>query len=151
MLLDPLNDLKLSVEAGLPVYKMTGGPGYVYCASFDANGRGKRRYDAIDIARPLARLFGQQLSKILAQDQLRASTDYGLWPDVAKLTRSFALDTSVTIANKALDDTFERLRSKKLRSHVWSILPMGSANFLEEHLHSTKINFRPPDIADFHD
>jgi tetratricopeptide (TPR) repeat protein len=138
--LDPLGDQESSAKKGLPIYRMTGGPGYVYSASFDADGRGHRRYEAIDIARPLAKNFQLELQQILAKDRSRAGTDYGLWPDVATLTRHLALDTSPTIANQALDQAFAAQPSKKLRSHVWSLLPLGSVTYLREQEHSSKVN-----------
>ena len=143
--LDPLGDLEASVKAGLPIYRVTGGPGYIYCASFDRNGRGHRHYEAIDIARRLVKDFVPALQDILDKDQALAATDYGLWPDVARLTRHLALDTSPTIANQALDKGFEKYRSKKLRSHVWSLLPMGTINYLEGHEHSGKVSTYGPD------
>src|SRR5262249_44664426 len=40
--------------------------------------------------------------------------------------RNLALDASPSIANATLDKVFDKLGSKKLRSHVWSLLPLSS-------------------------
>ena len=135
--LDPLGDMERSAKEGLPIYRVTGGPGYVYSASFDPTGHGHRRTDAVDIARPLAEKFELELRDTLKKDPSRASSDYGLWPDVARLTRNLALNTSPTIANEALDRAFAGEPSKKLRSHVWALLPLGTVNYLAEQEHSS--------------
>jgi hypothetical protein len=49
LFLDPLGDRERSRKAGLPIYRITGGPAFIYSASFDETGRGHRRLDAIDI------------------------------------------------------------------------------------------------------
>jgi hypothetical protein len=85
--LDPLGDMERSVKAGLPIYRVAGGPGYVYSASFDSTGHGHRRTEAVDIARPLARKFELELRDILRKDRSSVGSDYGLWPEVARLTR----------------------------------------------------------------
>ena len=138
--LDPLGDMDRSVKAGLPVYRVTGGPGYVYTANMDAAGQGERRYEAVDIARPLAKKFEQELRGILVKDRSRARTDYSLWADVAALTRNLALDTSPSIAIQALDRAFAGQPSQKLRSRVWAYLPLGTVNFLGALEHSSRVS-----------
>jgi tetratricopeptide (TPR) repeat protein len=126
VLVDFLGDLRRSAQAKLPVYQIVGGAGYLYSASFDKSGRGHRHYVASDASIPAIRKFEPALQKILQEDESRASDDYGLWPRVAETTRNLALDTSPSIANAALDKVFDRFSSKKLRSHVWSFLPLSS-------------------------
>jgi hypothetical protein len=43
-----LGDLERSAKAGVPVYRLTGGAGFLWVATFDQNGRGVLRYLAID-------------------------------------------------------------------------------------------------------
>ena len=48
-LIDYLNDPTLSANRGLPVYRLGGdGPGYVWAATFDNDGKGKLRFLAIE-------------------------------------------------------------------------------------------------------
>ena len=139
--LHPLGDMERSVKEGLPIYRVTGGPGYVFSTSFDSTGRGYRRYEAVDIARPLVKKFEQDLRQVLAKDRALPRTDYGLWSDVAVLTRALALDTSPTIANAAQDRVFAGQPSaQKLRSHGWAFLPLGTVNFLYQFEHSSRVS-----------
>jgi hypothetical protein len=43
-----LGDLESSAKAGVPVYRLAGGAGFLWAASFDQNGKGVLRYLAID-------------------------------------------------------------------------------------------------------
>jgi hypothetical protein len=43
-----LGDLNRSAKAGVPVYRLAGGAGFLWAATFDQNGRGVLRYLAID-------------------------------------------------------------------------------------------------------
>jgi tetratricopeptide (TPR) repeat protein len=132
LLVDSLGDLARSAKAKLPIYRIAGGAGYVYSASFDGSGRGHRAYMAVDISQPAIRKFEPALHEVLQKDQSLASDDYSLWREVALLTRNLSLESSPTIANEALDKVFDKYPSKKLRSHVWSLLPLGSISNLAE-------------------
>jgi hypothetical protein len=48
ILVDFLSDFQRSVRVGLPVFRVAGGAGFVWAASFDQNGRGQLRFFAID-------------------------------------------------------------------------------------------------------
>src|SRR5262249_33351822 len=43
-----LGDLRRSAQAGVPIYRLAGGAGFLWAATFDQNGRGVLRYLAID-------------------------------------------------------------------------------------------------------
>ena len=43
-----LGDLERSAKAGVPVYRLAGGAGFLWAATFDQNGKGVLRYLAID-------------------------------------------------------------------------------------------------------
>jgi tetratricopeptide (TPR) repeat protein len=120
-----LLDLRFAGEE-LPVYQIAGGAGYLYFATFDRDGHGQRHYVASDASIPAIKKFEPALEGILQEDQSRASNDYGLWPKVAETTRNLALDASPSIANATLDKVFDKFASKKLRSHIWSLLPLSS-------------------------
>ena len=56
LLVDHLGDLKRSALAGLPVYRLGGGAGFLWSASANADGRGHLRFLAIDPAGVVAKL-----------------------------------------------------------------------------------------------
>jgi tetratricopeptide (TPR) repeat protein len=56
----------------------------------------------------------------------------GCFPDA-----QLSLAASPTIANRNLDKVFDQYPSKKLRSPVWSLLPLGSLDYLAERAHSS--------------
>jgi tetratricopeptide (TPR) repeat protein len=132
VLVDFLGDVARSAKAGLPVFRVAGGAGYLYAASFDAGSRGYRRYVAVDVSQPALKKFEPALHEVLQKDQSLAGDDYKLWPEVALLARNLSLASSPAIASEALDKVFDQFRSKKLRSHVWSLLPLGSVSNLAE-------------------
>ena len=70
------------------------------------------------------------LPALLAKDQSSDANDFQLWPQVADLTRRLARGVSPKTANEALDKAFEKIPSKKYRSHVWAFLPGGAIEHL---------------------
>jgi tetratricopeptide (TPR) repeat protein len=48
ILVDFIGNLTDSAQRGLPIYRVTGGPGFVWAASFNPQGRGTLRFFAID-------------------------------------------------------------------------------------------------------
>ena len=51
VLVDYMGDYYRSARNGLPVYRVRGGAGYLYAASFDDEGRGHRHYVAVDASK----------------------------------------------------------------------------------------------------
>ncbi len=51
ILIDHIGNFQRSAAMGLPVYRVTGGPGYVWAASWDQAGRGTLRFLTIDPSR----------------------------------------------------------------------------------------------------
>ena len=51
LLIDHLGNFRRSAMLGLPVYRLTGGAGYVWAASWDQAGRGTLRFLAVDASR----------------------------------------------------------------------------------------------------
>ena len=152
LMVDTIGNLVQSAKSGLPVYKIAGGAGYVYSASFDANGRGHRHYVAVDISRPAVEVFEPGLREILQKDQALGGDDYSLWSDVALATRNLSLASSPEIADEELDKVFAGFPSKKLRSHVWSRLPLGTIDSLSGRVHWEVSTYGPnaehPEIRD---
>jgi hypothetical protein len=60
LLIDFLGNFARSAKAGLPVYRIDGGPGFVWAASFDLKGRGILRLAAVDASRFVAPSAEQQ-------------------------------------------------------------------------------------------
>jgi tetratricopeptide (TPR) repeat protein len=137
VIVDSAGNPTRSAKAGQPVYRMAGGAGYLYSASFEPGGRGHRRYVAVDVSQPAIAKFEPALHEVLREDQSLAADDYGQWQKVAFLTRNLSLAASPTIANRNLDKVFDQYPSKKLRSPVWSLLPLGSLDYLAERAHSS--------------
>jgi tetratricopeptide (TPR) repeat protein len=48
ILVDVIGDLTRSAREGFPVYRIVGGPGFVWAASFEQSGRGTLRFFAVD-------------------------------------------------------------------------------------------------------
>jgi hypothetical protein len=55
-----LGDLTRSAKAGVPVYRLAGGAGFLWAATFDQNGRGVLRYLAIDPSKIESRQVANQ-------------------------------------------------------------------------------------------
>jgi tetratricopeptide (TPR) repeat protein len=134
-LIETLGDSRRSSKLGLQVYRISGGAGYIYTASFDKSGRGHREYVAADGDQLVVRRYMTALRALLAHDKSTSTENFELWPKVADLTRSLARDTSPQVANDALDKAFENIPSKKYRSHVWAFLPGGAIQHLEIRQH----------------
>jgi tetratricopeptide (TPR) repeat protein len=132
LLIDPLGDTPRAAKAGLPIYRLAGAAGYVYAASFAATGQ--RSYVAADVSQLALKTFETGLNEVLEEDQSLAD-DHKLWPQVSELTRNLSNATSAAIANEALDNLFQKYPSKKLHSHVWSLLPLGSLLNLSQRAH----------------
>ena len=133
-----------SPQSEIPVLiKLAGGAGYVYIARFDFNGRGTQIHIAADFSSPIIARYEPALREILEKDKSLPPSDYSLWPEVALLTRILALDTSPAIANATLDNVFNLYTMKKLRSHVWSLLPLGPIDHLSQHIYAAIDVYNP--------
>lgn len=142
ILIDTLGDLKQSAQHGYgaPIYKIVGGSGYVFAASFGATNSGHQHHVVIDAHGFLSDVYTRSLKEILKKDQSLTKDDLSLWPDVAFLTRDLSLNTSPEFANKALDSVFEGFSSRKLWSHVWSILPGSTILGLSQGIHRSTVD-----------
>jgi tetratricopeptide (TPR) repeat protein len=135
MLVGALGDLRRSTKAGYAIYRIAGGTGYLYSASFDKTGRGHRQYIAADGNELAVRQYEIALPALLLKDQSLPADDFRLWPEIADITRRLSRGTSSKIANDALDKVFERVQSKKLSSHVWAFIPGGAIEHLSMNQH----------------
>jgi hypothetical protein len=60
LLIDFLGNFVRSAKAGLPIYRIDGGPGFIWAASFDSKGHGVLRLGAVDASKFLLPLADQQ-------------------------------------------------------------------------------------------
>jgi tetratricopeptide (TPR) repeat protein len=150
VLVDFIGDLEASAKNGLPVFRISGGSGYIYSAHFAANGKGHRHYVAVNGLQLAVRKYRASLKSVLERDRVLANDDYRLWPEVALLTRNLSRDTTPKFANEALDKVFNEAHSAKLRSHVWSVLPLGAIGRLSNDIYSRLDHYGPqtkyPDV-----
>jgi len=65
LLIDFLGNFARSAKLGLPVYRIDGGPGFVWAASFDQKGRGILRLAAVDASKFLNLSVGQQPKAVM--------------------------------------------------------------------------------------
>ena len=135
VLVDTLGDVQRSVKSGLEVYRILGGTGFIYSASFDKNGRGHRQYIAADGNEVAIRQYQIDFPALLVKDHGSGAADFQLWPQVADMTRRLARGVSPKTANEVLDKAFEKIPSKKYRSHAWAFLPGGAIEHLAMHQH----------------
>ncbi len=147
IMIDTLGNLGESVNTFLPIYRITGGEGYIFAASFNRGPNGHQRHVAIDAQKLLISKYKLELSGILQQDASLPKGDYGLWPKVAGLTRTLSLDTTPAIANQALDGVFTGFPSRKLWSHLWSILPGSTTKWLALNIYSMQASIFGPDTT----
>ena len=73
LLIDFLGNFVRSAKAGLPVYRIDGGPGFVWAASFDQKGRGILRLGAVDASEFLPPLARQQPTAQMTEATSEAS------------------------------------------------------------------------------
>jgi predicted lipid-binding transport protein (Tim44 family) len=100
LLIDFLGNFARSAKAGLPIYRIDGGPGFVWAASFDKKGRGILRLSAVDASRFAAPSPEQQPTAQLPGVASEASEDQRseLKQTTAKAQPELA-DATTTIAD----------------------------------------------------
>jgi tetratricopeptide (TPR) repeat protein len=137
VLVDRFGDIERSVKQFKPIYRIAGGIGYFYSANIDNNGVGYTRQISVDGGPLVLSHFQSALQSILRKDQTLSESDISLWPDVARLTRQLARDTTQKKANAALEEAFAASPSRKLFTRVWSILPGGTIDRIALHQYGT--------------
>jgi hypothetical protein len=75
ILVDFIGNFERSAKKGLPVYRLTGGPGYVWAASFNKEGRGTLRFFAIDPATLLGPIASKSAPPPSSNSQQSSSND----------------------------------------------------------------------------
>jgi hypothetical protein len=85
-MVDFLGDFAKSAREGLPVYRITGGPGFVWSDSFDPKGRGTMRFVAVDASamEPAAVVSAPPPAPVPVATQPAAPIALAAQPPVAK-------------------------------------------------------------------
>jgi hypothetical protein len=105
LLIDFLGNFVRSAKAGLPIYRIDGGPGFVWAASFDQKGHGILRLGAVDASkfllplaeqRPTAQLSGARSEASEAKPELR-QTDEMVQP-VPTESNAPVVDSEIKVA-----------------------------------------------------
>jgi hypothetical protein len=73
LLIDFLGNFVRSAKVGLPIYRIDGGPGFVWAASFDQKGHGILRMGAVDASKFLPPLAEQQPTAQMTEATSEAS------------------------------------------------------------------------------
>jgi hypothetical protein len=115
--IDFIGDFNRSAKEGLPIYRLSGGPGFVWIASFDQKGRGSLRLTAVD-ASALAptttpKLPIETVESTKAQDAI-ANTANQLSREEAEKEPA---DKATNDAQRARDDA-EKARDETLRANA---------------------------------
>jgi hypothetical protein len=113
--IDFIGDFNRSAKEGLPIYRLSGGPGFVWVASFDQKGRGTLRLTAVD-ASALAptttpRLQIETVESTKSQDTIANTTNQLSHGEAEKE----AADKARIDAQRAREDA-EKARNEALRA-----------------------------------
>src|SRR5215471_15247572 len=110
-LIDYLRDFTRSAKQGLPIYRIDGGPGFIWAASFDQKGRGTLRLAAVDVsglAPPPDSVPAAQIAVPTYQEQLPAPAVVA----TATPTRQEELPLPATVVATAVPTYQEELSSE---------------------------------------
>ena len=115
LLVDFLGNVVRSAKEGLPIYRIGGGPGFLWVASFDEKGRGTLRLTAIDASGLLSPPPEQQATRHLAGADAEIQTEQ---PQSKKLEIELPTVTkAITELEKAKVD-FETARIEAAKARI---------------------------------
>jgi hypothetical protein len=156
LLIDFLGDVARSANEGLSIYRIDGGPGFLWAASFDQNGRGNLRLSAIDASKFLFLPPVQQRppQSTLARTKPEATQTETIkrldaelataTKTVAKLEKAEATVEAVRIKEARLDAALARLevhRVLDVKSSWWENVLYGSVGGVLGALAGSAIGF----------
>jgi hypothetical protein len=119
LLIDFLGNFARSAKAGLPIYRIDGGRGFVWAASFDQKGRGILRLGAVDAStflpplagqQPTARMNGATSEASEAKPELRQANE--------KVQPELPDDTATIVDPEKAEPAAERARTEDARVRV---------------------------------
>jgi outer membrane protein OmpA-like peptidoglycan-associated protein len=131
LLIDYIGDFLRSAREGLPIYRITGGAGFVWVASFDDTGKGTLRFCAVDAS---SYLLEQQPPKVAAPKPESSETEQtSVLPPQENVSAPLAyadLNPDVLQRNQAIRDSlFENLQANATKytfKYVVINLPPGT-------------------------
>jgi hypothetical protein len=109
LLIDFLGDFARSTSEGLPIYRISGGPGFLWAASFDQKGRGTLRLTAVDASGIPAPSPEQQ--RAVDPSEVRSKTETN------RLAAIERLETALAKANETIAK-LERAKAEAETAHI---------------------------------
>src|SRR6266480_6693290 len=114
-LVDYLRNFTRSAKEGLPIYRIDGGPGFIWAASFDQKGRGTLRLAAVNVSgfsRPPAPMAAAEASGFPPAPALVAAVEEsGFSPPPAPVAVEIAAPTDQEELPSKLNQTIEKLQA----------------------------------------
>jgi hypothetical protein len=108
--IDFIGDFARSAKEGLPVYRLSGGAGFVWVASFNEKGRGTLRFSAVDASAISPQLVATQAPTNLTEQRSQGSPAIAPLPpitaDKAEQRKLAEAKASRNLANAPLDLQF---------------------------------------------
>jgi hypothetical protein len=110
LLIDFLGNFVRSAKAGLPVYRIDGGPGFIWAASFDQKGHGILRLGAVDASKfllplaeqqPTAQMSGARSEASEAKPEFRQTDEKKVQPEPTESTAPIVDPESKATAERA--------------------------------------------------
>src|SRR5206468_7801828 len=115
LLIDFLGNFTRSAKEGLPIYRIDGGPGFIWAASFDQKGRGTLRLAAVNVSgfsRPPAPMAATEASGFPPAPALvTAIEESGFSPPPAPVAVEIAAPTDQEELSSKLNQTIEKLQA----------------------------------------
>jgi hypothetical protein len=113
-LVDYLRNFTRSAKEGLPIYRIDGGPGFIWAASFDQKGRGTLRLAAVNasgFSRPPAPMAAEASGFSPATAPVAAVEQSGFSPSPAPVAVEIAAPTDQEELSSKLNQTIEKLQA----------------------------------------
>jgi hypothetical protein len=111
VLADFIGDPRKSARAGLPVYSIGGGPGYIWNADYDDTGRGALRLTTCDASRWSA--AADEAAEKQAADAHAQAQKAAAQADAAKMLAEDAAKTQAEATQLQVTDAFAKFRNSK--------------------------------------
>jgi hypothetical protein len=119
-LIDYLRNFTRSAKEGLPIYRIDGGPGFIWAASFDQKGRGTLRLAAVDVSGfspSPAPIAAAVISEFAPPPAVVAAVEAsGFSPPAAPVAVQATASTDQEESSSKLNQTIEKLQADLVSS-----------------------------------
>jgi hypothetical protein len=115
LLIDFLGNFVRSAKAGLPVYRIDGGPGFVWAASFDQKGHGILRLGAVDASKFLLPLAEQQPTAQMSVARSETSEAKPEFPQANEKVKSEPTESTAPVVDPETKAAAERVSTEDVR------------------------------------